>query len=288
MTATTKADFAIATKTFYKDASSFAELCASIDRHMPDITHHVIVDRADLELFAPFASSRRILHVAEDLLPRSLQFKLRGQRMWLMALSPPVRGWIFQQLAKIAFTAQASETAIVHIDSDAQFLRPLRSEEIVRDGRVLYLRKDFPTETAVHDRWLKTAAKVLGLASRDWQGVDYISNVVAWSPAAAKGMMARIASKSILPWHLALSWNLRFSEYVIYGMFCDFIDGPHRDHVEPSPRELCHCSWYYDLTKSEDRKAFAGDLRDDHAAILVQSNLDLSAQERAELLPAGF
>jgi hypothetical protein len=58
---------------------------------------------------------------------------------------PPVRGWILQQVIKLAAVAASGDDAVLVVDSDVEFVRPFTAEMFVRDGRVRFFRK--PNET---------------------------------------------------------------------------------------------------------------------------------------------
>ena len=280
------ADFAIVTVTYSGDIKPFADLCASIDRHMPGVTHHVIVDRAEQHQFVRFATVQRRVHVAEDFLPPSWQVRFRGKRYRFLPITPPIRGWIWQQLVKLSFSASASEKALVLIDSDALFIKPLSADQIIRGNRVRLYRSPAGTAAPRHSQWRKTACRVLGLPMQDFDGADYISTAVTWSPEVAKALLARITQQTRLPWYMPLCWRMRFSEYMLYGIFCEAAAPELSDRVYLENRELCHCSWHYRLDES-DVEQFHRDIKPHHVAVLIQSNLSMPEQTRRRIL-AGF
>jgi hypothetical protein len=279
----TQSDFAIVTITYSGDLALFKDLCASIDRHMPEITHHVIVDRAERQFFEPFAQGRRRVHVAEDLFQRAWSIRLFKRPYWFLPFTPPIRGWIWQQLIKIAFAAQAEEQALVMTDSDGIFVRPLRREQLIHNGKVRLYRSANGVHASQHARWRQIACRVLGLPISDHKGADYISNIVVWAPAIVREMQARIRKVTHLPWYLSLCWNLRFSEYQLYGIFCQFAEGQHKNMLFLNNVDLCHCSWHYRLDES-DLEDFYADFSAEHVAVLIQSNLDLPAETRGKIL----
>jgi Family of unknown function (DUF6492) len=279
-------DFAIVTKTYSGDILPFRDLCASIDRHMPDVRHHVIIDRNEMHLFDVYKSENRIIHVAEELFPKVINLNIFGRRLNLFPFTPPIRGWIWQQLVKIAFCARACEKILVIIDSDAVFVKPLAACRLSKDGKVRLYRSAAGVLTAQHAAWRRIACKLFGLPAQDFGGADYISQAVTWSPAVVRAMVARITQRTRLPWYIVLAWKFRFSEYILYGLFCEFAEGAHRDDVYLETEELCHCSWHYRLDES-DLAQFQADIQPHHVAVLIQSNLDLPEQRRGRILD-GF
>lgn len=277
------ARFSLLTKTYAGDFAAFASLCESIDRHMPHVHHHVVVDRADAALFAHFAGPMRSLMVAEDLLPAYRPITLRGRRLWLRAPFHLVRGWIFQQLAKLAAVASLPEDAVVLVDSDVIFLRPLVDHELFDGNKVqLYHRPDAPSGPAGQsDKWHDAARHALGLSGSGYTGADYISTVIAWSPGVVRAMLAQIEAANHRRWDRELLRNFRFSECVLYGVFAQRVDGPHAALLAPTTHALCHWCWPYDLSSAAGVAAFIEDLAPDKAAALVQSNLGLPDERRA-------
>lgn len=275
---------AIFTISYAGDLEMCRRLCASIDRHMPQARHYLAIDRVDRPLFEPLAGPRRILIETESVLPELRQTTLFGRRMWLTPYGPPVRGWIFQQLVKLAAVAALPETAVVVVDSDAEFLRPIETAAVLRDGRVRLYRAPGAGDAPGHRVWHRVAARVLGLPRTDYFGADFITTAVTWRPDVVRALLARIRRSAWLPWRMALSWRFRFSEYILYGVFAEHVPGPHRDRVFFDDADLCHCSWHYDLDDPAGEAAFLAGLRPHHCAALIQSNLGMPAARRDALL----
>ena len=68
----------------------------------------------------------------EELLGRRLQrfvipFRA-GRNIWMGPRTPPVRGWLVQQLAKLALTRVADNEVLVHADSDIVLTRRFRPD----------------------------------------------------------------------------------------------------------------------------------------------------------------
>lgn len=279
-------EIAIFTKSYIGDAALCRRLCASIDRHMPEIRHYLAIDRSDLDTFADLATDRRQIVICDDYLPEFWQTRLFGRRIWITPYGPPVRGWIFQQIAKLAVVATLPEPCVVLIDSDAVLLRPIPTEAVLRDGRTRLYRVPGQADQPSHHPWYRFAAKALGLPPADYLGADYITTLMTWRPSVVRALLQRIRATTRLPWRMALSWQFRFSECILYGAFCDHVAGPHQDEVFEDAVNLCHCSWYYDLSQDDGRRAFAAGVTEQHAAVVLQSNLSLPEPVRAALLDA--
>ena len=133
---------AVMTKSFAPDF----ELCAALNRSVLDNTpdavhHHVIVPRSDLKLFGRLAGPRTHIRREADLLPRTFVPMPFSIMVNLARPFPPVRGWILQQVIKLAAIAASEDDAVLVVDSDAEFIRPFTAEMFVRDGKVRFFRK---------------------------------------------------------------------------------------------------------------------------------------------------
>lgn len=278
--------YSLLTKTYRGDLEAFEQLCDSIDRFMPALRHYVLVDRADMALFARFRSPRRILVDCGDLLPRLYEFHAMGKRMWWRPVRRIVRGWIYQQLAKIQFVASLGEDAVVLVDSDALFVRPIRDEHVFAGDQVrLFHNPGMPSGPASQsEQWHNLSLRAFGLPETGYTGFDYISQAVIWSPAVVSAMIARIEEVSGRNWIDVLLENFRFSEYVLYGVFAEQVDGPHRRLLAATDIELSHCSWHYDLDSPAGIDRFVAAMSEDQVAVLIQSNLNLADAKRAEIM----
>jgi hypothetical protein len=110
----------------------------SLEACAPGFEHWIIVDRGDLPLFRSLQSNRTTVLTKEDVLPvwvhrvDTLKLGLRSN-IWLQARGRPIRGWLLQQLVKLAVARTLTADVLLHADSDVVLLRPF-SEELLVDG----------------------------------------------------------------------------------------------------------------------------------------------------------
>lgn len=278
--------FTLVTVTYRGDFALFKDLCDSIDLLMPRIEHHVLVDHSDVALFKPFESEKRKVIDCSFELPNYHELNIGKRRLWWRWPGTIVRGWIYQQLIKIHYVMKLKADAAVIVDSDAVFVRAIEEGDLFEDGAIkLYKCPGKPSGPVYQsDTWHDVASQALGLEPRGYTGADYISTAVTWSPAVLQemvGLVERVSGKS---WDKVLTKSFRFSEYVLYGVFCEHVEGAHKQYVAPTTQELCHCSWGYDFSSDSDRKQFVGDLQSHHRAVLIQSKLGMPKSKRQELL----
>jgi hypothetical protein len=261
-----------------KSFSSDFDLCANLHQSLLDyaprsINYDIIVPRRDLWQFNQLACPRTNIRCMADLLPRSfLPVRYSDFTINLRQPIPPVRGWILQQVVKLAAIAASTDDIVLVVDSDVEFVRPFGAGTFVRDGAVRFYRK--PDEIGDghprHVIWHRVARELLGLPPAKPPYPDYISAMVACDPAIVRKMLARVAATTGLPWATAIARQLHFSEWTLYGVFVDHFMGA-RATAFASEQPLCLA--YYDRTPL-DRDGiarFLGRLRPTDVAAMISS-----------------
>lgn len=283
----------LVTCSFRGDLEVCRMLCESVDRFVPEtIPHSLYVPRADIPLFADLASDRRTIGAQEDLLPRWFvklplpspewrrRLRLPRRNMYATPYSLPVRGWIAQQIMKIAATAQASAEIVAHVDSDSVFIRPLRLEHLARDGKVRLYRNPEMVELETHRVWQEAAGRLLGLPPSRYYGAEYINPLVVWRRSVIQRMIARIAQVSGRDWRVALARTPHFAEYVLYGIFADQVLGLEEAGLMAEDFSLSHARWGDEFDGAEGVQAFIDALRPEHVTSLIQSTMSTGMAER--------
>jgi hypothetical protein len=287
----------IITCSFRGDLDACRLLCESIDRHVPDtIRHTVFVPQRDVPLFAGLGSPRRTIATQESLLPRGFwkvplpgpgwraRLHLPRRDVFLTPYSLPVRGWIAQQIMKLAASADSATEIIVHIDSDNVFVRPLTIDRLCRDGKVRLYRNPVKVDLATHRRWHSAAGRLLGLPPSDFYDAEYIDSLVVWRRSVAQGVVARIAAVAKTDWRIALARTHHFAEYILYGVFADKVLGLEAAGQFAATSSLCHSRWSDDFADSDDERAFIESIGPEHLTCLLQSTIAVSGQERRRIM----
>src|SRR5262249_48437137 len=173
---------AVITPSFATDFELCSDLNRSVLNYSPDSIHHyIIVPEADLNLFGRLAGSRTHIRCESDLLPRSfIRVPFTKFTVNLRRPFPPVRGWILQQVIKLAAVAASEHDVVLLVDSDIEFVRPFGLETFVRDGVVrFYGRVNEINETLPrHIVWHKVARALLGLPPAQLPYTDYVSSLL--------------------------------------------------------------------------------------------------------------
>jgi hypothetical protein len=265
---------AVITKSFAPDF----ELCAALNRsvldYSPDtVRHHIIVPRSDLKLFARLAGPRTYIRCEGELVPRTfVPLPFSNLTVNLGRPLPPVRGWIKQQVVKLAAVAASEDDVVLVADSDVEFFRPFTAEMFVRDGKVRFFCKPNQIDKQLrrHMIWHRVARELLGLPTAEPPYADYISSPLAWNPMIVRRMLARISATTGRPWPSAIAGQLHFSECVLYGVFVDAVIGaPANSFASDDP--LCLLYWEPTPLNLDSAAKFIRCVRPTDIAAVIQS-----------------
>jgi len=231
----------VITPSFAPDFELCADLHRSVLEHSPEsVHHHIIVPRCDLELFGRLAGLRTHIRCESDLLPPSfVRVPFSKFTLNLHRPIPPVRGWILQQVIKLAAVAASEDDVVLLVDSDIEFIRPFGVETFVRNGVVRFYGKPDEIDERLprHVIWHRVA-----LPPAEPPYTDYISSLLAWDPTIVRRMLARVTATTGRPWTTAIARQLHFSEWTLYGVFVDHVIGaPATSFASDDP--LCLAYW---------------------------------------------
>lgn len=257
--------FAMATPSHHGDFERCRLLCESIDRHVSSLSmHYILVDTADAELFAALEAPHRRVMTDTELLPSWLRghddpFSRMSRRVWtgagaLLRGIPPLRGWHVQQLRKLALPDVITEDVILYADSDVAFLRPydlasqiLANQVLASQGMTgqtrLYRKPGGIMPGMPHVAWARAAARSLGIKAPDLPANDYITALVTWRRDNAVGLLRHLENQSGKHWVAAVAQRRGFSEWLLYGMYCDNVLGNASRHVHDE-HSLAYMVWF--------------------------------------------
>ncbi|MCJ2013384.1 DUF6492 family protein [Methylobacterium sp. J-076] len=244
------------TLSFAGDFECCRLLCETADRFAPAGAAHLLaVPAADIPLFRPLAGGRRALVPQEDLLPGWLRklplpgpewrrrLRLPRRNVYVSFRGRPVRGWIAQQIMKLNAAAGAATDTVLHLDSDTAFVRPLPAGALSADGGVRLARFPGAADDPMHAPWHRAASALLGLEPSAYHGADYIDQFVTWRRANVRGLLERIGQTTGRDPIEALAGTRDFSEYILYGVYCDKVLGLAAAGHVPSEASLCETVW---------------------------------------------
>jgi Family of unknown function (DUF6492) len=154
---------AVITKSFAPDFDLCAALNQSVLDNSPEtVQHHIIVPRSDLKLFGQLAGPRTHIRCETDFLPRTfVPVPFKNIVVNLGRPFPPVRGWIQQQVIKLAAVAASEDDVVLIADSDVEFFRPFTGRNVRPGWHGALLpqsQSDRETAAAPHD-WAHRVAR---------------------------------------------------------------------------------------------------------------------------------
>jgi Family of unknown function (DUF6492) len=276
----------VVTPTYAPDLDLFSDLRESVLRWFPtDVRHVIVVNDSDLELFRRFEGSRCSVIGVGDVLPRSVRALPVG-KLWvnLRRPVPPLRGWIVQQLVKLAIAEQAQERAVIMADSDLVFVRPISLDTFAPGGRVRLYRKDGAVDESLprHLRWHAVARELLGLPPAPPPPLpDYVSSLNVWDRDVVRRMLRRIEDVTEHRWLDAVGSQLHFSEWTLYGLFADEFE--QAKDVSVTADSLCHSYWDPVPLTTEEAAELLSSVSSHDVAYMIgaKSNTPLSVRRTA-------
>ena len=282
---------AFVTISYAPDRDRCALLCRSMREFAPSADHWIVVDRADLELFKSLQDARTTLLTTEELLPVWLRrLNLRRVRlrsnMWLQTRGRPVRGWLVQQLIKLAVAEVMTQDVLVYADSDVVLLRPFLADSVVDDaGRVrLYsLPGAVHERLSSHIRWHRSAEKLLGIEHAGLPLPDFITSLVPWRRENAVSLLSHVQATSGQHWVRALAAVTDVSEYTLYGRFVtDVLGEDGAQYVTPA--SLCHDYWSHVPLTDEELTAFLDGVGPEEVGVSITAKAGMQPAEYVEAL----
>jgi len=255
------------------------ELCAALNRSVlensPDtIEHRIFVPASDLGLFGRLAGVRTRVCCEAELLPRTfLRLPFVNTMINLTKPFPPIRGWIQQQVVKLAAIAASQDDAVLVVDSDTEFVQPFTAETFIRNGVVRFFRSPGHIDERLprHMTWHRVARELLGLPAAAPPYPDYIVPALAWDPVIVRQMLARVSDTSGRSWYTAIAGQLDFSECVLYGVFVDGVIGAPAASAFASDDSLCTVYWEPTPLDPEGAARFVRSVRPTDVAAVISS-----------------
>jgi Family of unknown function (DUF6492) len=239
-------DMVVVTPTYAPDLELFADLHASVLRCFPhDVRHLVVVTQPDVAPFRRFAGPRCEVLGVGDVLSRSVR-ALPLTKLWvnLRRPVPPLRGWILQQLVKLAVATQVDERIVVTADSDIVFIRPVTVETFAPGGHVRLFRLDGGVDSSLarHVRWHAVSRSLLGLPPAPPPPLpDYVTALNSWDREVVARMLDRVEEVTGRGWLEAVGKELHFSECMLYGVYADEVE--QAKGLVTTDDSRCHTYW---------------------------------------------
>jgi hypothetical protein len=282
---------AFVTPSYRLDRDRCALLSRSLDACAPSVEHWIVVDRGDLPHFRTLQNHRTHVVAKEEVLPvwvhrlDTIRIGLRSN-VWIQARGRPIRGWLLQQLVKLAMAPHLTADVIVHADSDVVLVRPFSTSTVVdAHGRVrLYSRPDEIDEGLPdHVVWHRSAENLLGIAQRDLPLPNFISSLVTWQRASAVALLEHIERHTGSHWLRAVSAAWHVSEHTLYGRFAQDVVGEGAGGFVSSP-SLCQDYYKRDPLSASEFEAFLDRLSPHEFAVSLTAKGGMRPADYVEVL----
>lgn len=276
----------VVTPTYSPDHDLFADLHSSVLACFPDGVRHVVVTpERDVALFRGFEGPRCTVVSVRDVIPTRL-WAVPGNA-WVLPrrVFPPVRGWVMQQLVKLAVANQATERVAVLVDADVAFVRPVTFETFVPSGTVRFYRADGAVDASLprHVRWHAVARRLLGLpAAPELPLPDYISALNTWDGDRVRSVLARVEEVGGRPWVEVVGRQLHFSEFILYGVHCDY--DARQSSPAASGESLCLSYWDNVPLAGTEVDRLAASLSSNDVAVMISAKSGTPLEVRRRVI----
>jgi hypothetical protein len=169
---------AIVTPSYPPDFERCKLLVESLAHCAPQLRHYLIIDRRDRAMFRVLESDRTTIIDSEDILSSTFVRLPMPEGYWFNWRGLPVRGWIVQQMRKIAIANVIDAENLVYVDSDTAFIRPFSEHELEVEGRLGLLDTDFLGAQTIE--WTGIACRLLGLTPESVTPRGHVGNLICW------------------------------------------------------------------------------------------------------------
>ncbi len=276
--------FAIVTPSHAPDYERCRMLVKSVRKFISgNVTHYIIVNKKDKKLFKTLEGGNIEIVSEELILPwwlKRLPCRISGKNVWLNFKGAPVRGWIIQQLIKLASAQIIPANIFIFVDSDVSFIKPVDFQQyFMRDDKVRLFRKYGGSDK----RWDNSTSKLLGLPLGNCSNVSYVGPVIAWRRDNLLALCDYLQENSNKNWIEIIASTWHVSEYSLYGHFVDNIIGDNNGHYHDE-NPYCHQHDWVDGNKpsslsKEQISDFFSTIGSEDIAIMISSAAGIPAKK---------
>jgi hypothetical protein len=284
--------FAFITPSYAPDFHRCKLLCWSIEQFVSaPVKHYIVVENKDLSLFQQLANERTIILTKEEILPtwikripfldrKNIWLNFKGYKTgnWL------VRGWLIQQIVKLAAAQYVNEEVLIFLDSDVAFIDHFDVYSLINDGKVRLFRVELSTDLDMEfgKKWKVSAKKLLNLPPENNYYDFYVSQVITWRRSNLIRLYKSLEKNFKQDWLEVVVGVKDLSEYVLYGLFASHVIGDSSGHYNDHLQKICWCYWKdIPMSDGELKEFFQEAQTSGHKAVMIsaKSSIDLSIEE---------
>jgi hypothetical protein len=257
--------YSIVTPSYAGDFERCRLLAESVQRLVTG-DHYILVDEVDLTEFRCLEQFGAKVIDTRDLMGAGYR-RIPKTRLWLSPKGKVLRGWMTQQVRKMAFAEQGPSERILFVDSDIVFVRPFNPDAFTRDGHVpLFTTNWFNSESLA---WGNQSRRLLGLPEQDTSR-GYV-HPTFWTRTVAQRMLDAVTNVAGRPWRDVITAERTFSEYTLYGVFAEEKVGLDALSLYSFNQPLMHLGWDYNTSIASERDRFFAELPESSYAMMFHS-----------------
>ncbi|MBD1851134.1 DUF6492 family protein [Leptolyngbya sp. FACHB-711] len=284
--------FAFITPSYAPDFQRCKLLCWSIKQFVAfPVKHYIVVEKKDFDLFQQLSNENIIILTKEEILPfwikrvpffdrKNIWLNLKGYQSGNFLL----RGWLVQQIVKLAAAQYVKEDILIFVDSDVAFINSFDPRALTKGDKARIFRVNHSSDHEFEEsrKWKDTAKKLLNLPLENNYYDFYISQIVTWRRDTLIQLYRLLEENFQQDWLEVVTRVKHLSEYVLYGLFVSYVMRENAGHYDDHLQKVCWCYWEERPMSNEELKEFFQEAqRSGHPAVMIsaKSSLDLSIKE---------
>lgn len=265
-------EISIVTPSYHIDYEACRLLVESINRHVPaEIRHYIIVPKADYHLFKKLETERSQIKFQEDFLPWWIVPSLISKKWYFSFKTFPVRGWIRQQIVKLATGNMLAEDNFLIIDSDTFFVKSFNFKSFLRNGDLSLYCEPLDTPIPSHEKWQENSTKMFKIDPPKLLPEIYVGPFIFWRREVLQKMFKSLENLNGCSWQKTICRQLSVSEYTVYGVFVRQVLGLSKSAHYTDPCKYTH-DYYKEIALSKKELIeFRDSIKDHHIGVSISS-----------------
>lgn len=258
--------YAMLTPSYAGDLERCRLLAESVSNMVANVEHFILVDDIDLAAFSPLREFGATIVDARELLHPSFH-RIPTTRLWLTSRGRVLRGWITQQIRKLAFSYACPHENILCVDSDVVFVRTFDPEALTKNDQTPLFEIDWTN--AANSAWADQSRRLLGMPVAS-TARGYV-HPTFWRKSVVKGLLSAVEEAQGQHWQHVLAKQSTLSEYVLYGTYAREYIGLAAAQLYSFNEPLMHVSWDYDLSDQAQLDKFIEGISEENVAAMFHS-----------------
>lgn len=219
--------FAFSTQSYKGDFRECKLLCESLDRFAPGIEHFIFVNDEDYLLFRSLNYSQHKVHKKSECTPWyffRFPFKILDHFFWVSPFTFPMRGWIYQQICKLAIFDVIGDSYdfIINMDSEVIMIKPFDLNSVYKGGKFKLYRNIATGADPYRGKYIRSIQKFFkgSFPQEEMYKYGYMDITTIFVRENIQDMLSEIQKNSpYWNWRLWMANTIKFSEFYTYGNY---------------------------------------------------------------------